>query len=273
MQNPPPTLLELAKNGDIEAFQQLFAGFQDALRAYLYRLLAHRSDAEDLSHDTFIQAFSKIGSFSEKSSLKTWVFQIATNLAMNYLRRRNRWTEDVMQQGKQWALSHPDVMDEVVQVGRASPENTYEMRHHIDTCFTCMGKTLPIEQQVAVILKDMYDFSVADIALMLEKTPGVVKHLLVEGRATLTDVFQRRCALVNKEGVCNQCSELNGLYNPRQDQQAARMQLDLVKGSTRYDRERLYTLRVELIKGMDPLRSGGAGIQEVLMRCNVAAMG
>ena len=273
MEPSPATLLAMAQQGDIEAFQQLFAGFQDQLRAYLYRLLANRSDAEDLTHDTFIQGFRKIDSFSGKASLKTWIFQIATNLALNYLRKRNRWSQDVLEQGKQLALSTPTLMAEVVKAGQDSPENTFEMRHHIDTCFTCMGKTLPVEQQVAVILKDMYDFSVAEIASVLEKSEGVVKHLLIGGRGTLAEVFEQRCALVNKQGVCNQCSELNGLYNPRQDQQAERNRLDLVKGSSRFDREKLYAMRVELVKGIDPLRCSGANIQEVLMRCNALAMG
>ncbi len=59
----------------------------------------------------------------------------------------------------------------------------------------------------------------------------------------MMDVFERKCALINKEGVCNQCSELNGWFNPKQDQQEALNQLSLVKGSKKICREELYELR------------------------------
>ena len=70
-----------ALNGDINAFQSLFAAFQPQLKSYLYRLLANRNDAEDLTHDTFIRAFDQLHTFKGESTLKTWVFRIATNLA------------------------------------------------------------------------------------------------------------------------------------------------------------------------------------------------
>lgn len=70
-------LLDQATRGDIKAFHQLYAPFQRSLKSYLYRLTASRTDAEDLTHDTFVRAFDKLVSFKGKSSLKTWVF---TNL-------------------------------------------------------------------------------------------------------------------------------------------------------------------------------------------------
>ncbi len=73
--------LKKALEGDINSFQQLFAEFQEPLKSYLYRLLASRSDADDITHDTFIRAYDKLHLYRGESSLKTWVFQIATNLA------------------------------------------------------------------------------------------------------------------------------------------------------------------------------------------------
>ena len=87
--NNPKIDLNKAQEGDIQAFQRLFAPFQDALKSYLYRMLASRADAEDLAHDTFLQAFEKVATFTEQSTLKTWVFRIATNLACNFLKRKS----------------------------------------------------------------------------------------------------------------------------------------------------------------------------------------
>lgn len=79
--------------------------------------------------------------------------------------------------------------------------------------------------------------------------------------------------VVNKNGACQQCSELNGWFNPRQNQQEALMKNNLVKGAKKYQREELYFLRAKLVKAIDPLRSKGAALQEILLHCNNLAMG
>jgi RNA polymerase sigma-70 factor, ECF subfamily len=266
-------VLKNALNGDIVAFQNLFIAFQNQLKSYLYRLVTDRNVAEDLAHDTFVKAFDKLATFKGNSSLKTWVFQIATHLAYDHLRRYKRWSPDAQDKAKALALGDKTVYDAINRVSYASGEGAYDMREHIDFCFTCISKTLPIEQQVALILKDVYDFSVKEIAQILDNSEGVIKHLLVDSRKTMTDVFDHRCALINKNGTCNQCSELNGVHNPKQNQQAALMQLDLVKASKKFNREELYTMRAKLVKNIDPLRSNGADLQDVIMRCTRQAIG
>lgn len=264
--------LQQALNGDINAFQTLFSEFQPQLKSYLYRLLANRSDAEDILHDTFIRAFDKINLFKGTSSLKTWVFQIATNLAYNYLNKRNRWTEDSAEQAKKLVMGNHSLAESIENVNKVSSYGRYEIKEHINTCFTCIGKTLLIENQIAIILKDIYDFSIKEIGQIMDKSEGVVKYILQDARKTMIEVFDRRCALINKEGICNQCSELNGWLNPKQDQQEAINKLSLKKGSTKYDREELYELRKTLVRNIDPLQSEGHELQEALMRCNRIAM-
>jgi RNA polymerase sigma-70 factor, ECF subfamily len=265
--------LKNALAGDINAFQELFIGFQPLLKSYLFRLLANRNDAEDITHDTFIKAFDKLSTFKGESSLKTWVFQIATNLSYNYLQRQKRWTADVSEQAKKLVLGNEKLRNEIIKVHETAPDAKYDMKEHIDTCFTCIAKNLPIENQIALMLKDVYDFSVAEICTILDKTEGVVKYLLQDGRKTMANIFDNRCALVNKNGVCHQCSELNGWFNPKENQQEALMKLDLVKGSKKFNREELYQMRTELVKAIDPLRSAGTSLQEILLNCNRMAMG
>lgn len=266
-------ILKRALGGDINSFQELFSKFQPQLRSYLYRLTASRSDADDLVHDTFIKAFDKISGFKAESSLKTWVFQIATHLAYNYLKKRNRWTADVSEQAKKLVLSNEKLRGAIVKVTETSTDARYDIKEHIDTCFTCISKNLPIENQIALMLKDVYDFSVNDIGLILDKTEGVVKYLLQDARKTMIDIFDSRCALISKNGVCNQCSELNGWFNPKQNQQEALMKIDLARESKRYNREQLFEMRTSLVKAIDPLKSQGNELQEILLKCNKMAMG
>ncbi|MGD1840497.1 MAG: RNA polymerase sigma factor [Thermonemataceae bacterium] len=264
--------LQKALEGDINAFQSLFAEYQDALKSYLFRLLASRADADDLTHDTFIKAFDALSSFKGKSSLKTWTFSIATNLALNYLKKRQRWTEDVSERAKKMVLARPDLAAKIENIAHHSPYGQYTIREHINTCFTCISKNLPIENQIVLILKDVYDFSVKEIMVIMTKTEGVVKYLLQNGRKTMTDIFDKRCALVNKKGACHQCSELNGWFNPKQDQQEALLQIKLVKAAKKQDKAALYTLRSKLVKAIDPLKSAGNELQEILLACNRMAM-
>ena len=273
MESKKTVLLKKATEGDINAFQELFVAFQDQLKSYLFRLLANRSDADDLAHDTFIRAYDKLHLFKGQSTLKTWVFQIGTNLAYNYLKKRNRWTADVSAQAKRLVLENATLRGAIQKVSQTSNYATYDIKEHIDLCFTCIGKNLPIENQCALILKDIYDFSVKEIMIILEKTEGVVKYLIQVARKTMVEIFDKRCALVNKNGVCHQCSELNGWFNPKQNQQEALMKIKMVRQASQLDHKKLFNLRTELVKNIDPLKSAGNELQEILMRCNRMAMG
>lgn len=265
--------LKSAMGGDINAFQTLFAEFQNQLKSYLYRLLTDRNDIEDLTHDTFIKAFSKISTFNGDSSLKTWVFSIATNLAYDHLKKKKRWQADAQDRGADLAIGSEEVKRAFWTVHDNSNAGAYDMKEHMDFCFTCISKTLPIENQVALILKDVYDFQTKEICLILGKTEGVVKHLLNDARTTMTDIFDYRCALVNKQGVCHQCSHINEIFNPKQNQQEELMKLELVKASKKYNREELFALRTVLIKEIDPLRASGADLHDEIMKCVRTSIG
>ena len=260
------TPLELAKSGDINAFHQLFSPFQKELKAFIYRIVTDRSDAEDLTHDVFVKAFDKVGTFHDKSSLKTWVFTIASNMCIDFLRGRKRWESDNQDRSREYAESSMDVREAFINTNKYGAHGTFEIKEHIDFCFTCISKTLPIEQQIALILKDIYDFTLKEICEILNQSPGVVKHYLHDSRKTMTITFDHRCALVSKKGVCHQCSQLNGYFNPKQDAQYELMKLDLVKNVENRDKEKLYQLRTELIKQIDPLNSEGSDLHEIFMQ-------
>lgn len=265
--------LKKAINGDINAFQQLFLEFQAPLKSYLYRLLTDRNDVDDLAQDTFVKAFDKIGTFTGASSLKTWVFRIATNLAYDFLRNRKRWAPDAQDKARSLAMSTPEIGEAFIHVQQHSPYGTYDVREHIDFCFTCIAKTLTIEQQVALILKDIYHFSRKEISEIMDKTEGVVKHLLFDARQLMIDIFDQRCALINKDGVCHQCTELAGIYNPKQTQREELLKIKMVAEAESSGKRRLYELRSQLAAEIDPLRSEGADMQDIIMQCTRQAVG
>lgn len=265
-------ILKRALKGDIVAFQSLFSEFQPQLKSYLYRLLTDRNDTDDLTHDTFVKAFDKVTTFKGKSTFKTWVFQIATNLAYDFLKKKKRWLPNAQDQAKSFAMSSEYIQQLFVMTHQTSSRGRYEIKEHIDFCFTCISKTLTLEEQIAIILKDIYAFSRKEIANILNKTEGVVKHLLFNGRQTMIDIFDNRCALINKKGTCHQCTELAGIYNPKQTQQEELLKIKMVKDSENASKEQLYQLRSDLVAAIDPIQSEGADMQDIIMQCTRLAI-
>lgn len=257
--------LAAAQQGDIKAFYALYSAFKDDLRSYLYRLVADRDDADDLAQDTFVRAFDRIGTFEGRSSLKTWVFAIATHLAMDLLRHRQRWPTDVLDRAREEAIAHEEVRRYLANVHAAGPQGAFEIREHIDFCFTCISKTLVLEEQVALLLRDVYRFRTREVAAIMDTGESAVKHYVHRARRTMAQVFDGRCALVRQEGPCHQCSQLNGWFNPQQDLQQALVSIEMVRASTRANRERLLALREHLVRGINPLATHGCDLHEAFL--------
>ncbi|NJN42070.1 MAG: hypothetical protein HC811_07470 [Flammeovirgaceae bacterium] len=77
----------------------------------------------------------------------------------------------------------------------------------------------------------------------------------------MISIFDGRCALINKEGVCHQCSELNGIFNPKQNTQEELMKIDLVAEAESGDKEHLFDLRMNILKEIDPFTSTSSELQ------------
>lgn len=81
----------------------------------------------------------------------------------------------------------------------------------------------------------------------------MVKYYLHTGRSKMINIFEGRCALINKAGVCHKCPELNGIFNPKQNTQEELMKIDLVKEFEKGDKEHLFDLRMQILSEIDPL--------------------
>lgn len=254
-------------------FDTLVRQYQAELKSYLYRFTTSKEDTEDIAQETFAKAFQKLDTFKGNSSFKTWLFSIATNLAKDHLRARQRWTTVAQDKCKELIGSSPHLAKELHQINATSENGKYEIREHIDFCFTCITKTLTLEQQLSLMLADIYDFKVKEIGEILNATTGVVKHYLHDARTIMQIVFEQRCALVNKKGICHQCSELNGFNNAKAETQRIIAEMELVKASQDPDKNLLFAMRTEIVKAIDPLNSGGTNLHDFLLQCTCKANG
>jgi RNA polymerase sigma-70 factor, ECF subfamily len=238
-----------------------FELFQRELKSFLLRMTASAQDAEDIVQETYLKAHSKIDTFRGESSLKTWVFSIASNLAKDLLKSKKRWPENVTDICKDAALGNRQFFQEAMQIRQTSPQGNFEIKEHIAFCFTCVSKSLPLEGQLVLLLKEVYGFKVREISQILRLSEAMVKYHLHVSRNKMIEIFDHRCSLINKQGICYQCTELNGIFNPKQNAQEELVKIEMARESQTKSKEELFDLRLKILQELDPFESGAAELQ------------
>ena len=200
-------LVERAQQGDRDAFGSLVEPWRKPLFGYIYRMVTLRQDAEDLLQDVFIRVLEDIRSYRGEARFKSWLFGIATHACLDHLRKRKRWRVEAQLIGEREATANPENIVHLRAL-MAGPGFTYETREHIAFCFSCIARTLEPEEQAAVMLKEVLEFTNQEAAAILRLSEPVFRHRLSDARAKMTQAFDGLCALINKAGVCYQCQGL-----------------------------------------------------------------
>ena len=227
----------------------------------MLRMTASVQDAEDLVQETYLRAQAKIHTFRGESLLKTWVFSIASNLARDLVKSRERWPENVTDICREAALGSRHFFQEAFKIRDTSPRGSFEIREHIAFCFTCISKSLPLEEHLVVLLKEVYGFKVREVSQILRLSEAMVKYHLHVSRNKMIAIFDHRCSLINKQGICHQCTELNGIYNPRQKAQEELVKIEMAREAENRTRDDLFELRMRILRELDPFESGAADLE------------
>lgn len=246
----------MTHNDYIQAFLQ----FEKELRSFLFRLLTNRQDTEDIYQETYIKVHQNLNSFKGESSFKTWVFAIAVNLSKNHLNRQKRWLENAQDYGALLHVHSPEHWTRFRNVFESTTERNYDIKEHITYCFNCINRTLELNQQICLLLKEVYAFKVAEIMQITGLSEGVVKHAIADARRHMVRIFDGRCSFVNKKGVCYQCTTLKGYLNPKQNAQVEALKVKMVKEGDNPDKQYLLDLRLDLVRQIDPLQAPNAGM-------------
>lgn len=251
-------------------FQSLFKEHQPSLKSFIYRLVTNTEDVEDLCQETFIKAFKNINSFQEKSSFKTWLFAIANNLVKDHYKANKRWARNAQDNCSQ-SIKNSSELQQQAMDGYSNGQ--FEIKNHIDYCFTCVMKYLPIDRHIAIMLADIYDFKVSEIAQIMNKSLGSIKHVLFTGRKTMKQVFAEDCTLIHKSGACWKCSELSNTGNPKAETQQKIAALEMVKVKDEVDSTQLYRLRTALVKAINPMECSSFNLHDFLLNQTDRATG
>ena len=238
-----------------------FVTLQAELKSFLLRMTASVQDAEDIVQDTYVKAQAKIDSFRGESSLKTWIFSIAANLARDLLKSKKRWPETVTDICREQALGSRQFLQEAIHIRESSPQGNFEIKEHIAFCFTCIAKSLRLDEHLVLLLKEIYGFKVREISQILQMSEAMVKYHLHNSRSRMIEIFDRRCSLINKQGICHQCTELNGIFNPKQKAEAELVKIEMAREAENRSGEELFELRMKILQELDPFQSGAAELQ------------
>jgi RNA polymerase sigma-70 factor (TIGR02960 family) len=190
-------LIERARTGDGEAFRELTDPYRRELQVHCYRFLGSLQDAEDALQDILLAAWRGIGRFEGRASVRTWLYQIATNRCLNMLRSARRQAAEFSVPGVDppepsglgevtWLEPYPDGLLEGVPL-TSGPEARYEAREAISLAFVTALQTLPPRQRAVLILRDVLGFSAAETAGMLSATADSVNSALKRARAAVQD--------------------------------------------------------------------------------------
>ena len=193
-------LIAKAAAGDHDAFRALVEPHSHELQVHCYRILGSLQDAEDALQETLVSAWRNLGEFGQRSSLRTWLYKIATNRCLSMLRadsRRPRIATPLPEatlpeptgagDAPPWLEPYPDVLLDHLVDQRPGPEARYETTEAISLAFITALQLLPSRQRAALVLRDVLGYHAAEVAQMLDTTQEAVSSALKRARATVDD--------------------------------------------------------------------------------------
>jgi RNA polymerase sigma-70 factor (ECF subfamily) len=184
-------LLAAARAGDERAFAQLTSPYRRELQVHCYRMLGSLHDAEDLVQETMLRAWRRLGAFEGRTSLRRWLYAIATNACLNKLEREPRVL--LFPAGEDadppplarvsWLEPYPDSLLPDAAVG--DPQARLDLRESVALAFLAAIQHLPPRQRAMLVLFDVLGWSAAETAELLQTSVAAVNSGLQRARATL----------------------------------------------------------------------------------------
>ena len=189
--------LSRARVGDEDAFRELIDPYRAGLQLHCYRILGSLQDAEDQLQETLLAAWRGLEKFEERTSLRSWLYRIATNRCLNALRDRRRRPQEVPSMVEPppptrrvepiWLEPYPDVLLEGLADTAPGPDARYEMRESVGLAFVAALQHLPPRQRAALVLRDVLGFHTSEVAGILDSSEASIKGALQRARATVDE--------------------------------------------------------------------------------------
>jgi len=188
----PAQLLALARSGDQQAFADLVGPYLRELHVHCYRMLGSFQDAEDVMQEVLVRAWRHLDRFENRSSVRQWLYRIATNRCLTFQARAATATAGA------GLVPPPPNAPEVEVVALQpypdsrlgllpdhDPQARYDLRESVDLAFLSAIQLLPARQRAVLLLRDVLAFSAAETAGLLDTTVAGVNSALQRSRTAL----------------------------------------------------------------------------------------
>ena len=205
-----PELLDAARGGDDDAFRRIVEPHRQELHAHCYRMLGSVHDAEDAVQDTLLRAWRGLPRFEGRSSLRSWLYRIATNACLDRISQRPRRALPVDHgpaagehvgpgdplAESTWVEPYPDEQQDL-PAGYGSPEARYEQRESVELAFIVALQRLPATQRAVLILRDVLGFSAREVAETLATTVASANGALRRARKAVAQAVPAQSQQAN----------------------------------------------------------------------------
>jgi len=174
-------LVKRAKRGDLSAYDELVRRYQERIYATVYHMTSNHEDANDLAQEAFIKGFQALKSFKGGSSFYTWVYRIAVNKTINFLKQRKNKANMSLDDLDFNAEHHPDL---VALISEKTPRREISLTELQEKLNIAMQK-LSEHHRLVVTLHDVQGLSHEEIAKVMECNIGTVRSRLFYARQQL----------------------------------------------------------------------------------------
>ena len=174
-------LVQAARSGDQGAFETLVKANQAMAYQLAYRMTGNPEDAADLTQEVFLSAWRSLSRFQEQSSFGTWIYRMATNASIDFLRREKRRQVLSMTMEEDSEERQAQVPDE-----RYSPHRLLEQKEARQAVANALAALSPEHRQV-LVLREMEGLSYQEIGRLLDLEEGTVKSRIARARLALRD--------------------------------------------------------------------------------------
>jgi RNA polymerase sigma-70 factor (ECF subfamily) len=192
--------LQAAQRGDEGAYQRIVEAHRGELHAHCYRMLGSTHDAEDALQEAMLRSWKSIDRFEGRSSLKSWLYTIATNVCLTQIERRPKRvlpvdygpaTDPHTGPGEPvvesiWIEPYPDERLNL-EAGLAGPDAQYDQRESLELAFVAALQHLPATQRAILILREVLGFSAKEVADALDITVAAVNSGLQRARKAVDE--------------------------------------------------------------------------------------
>ncbi len=174
-------LVRRARRGDLQAYDDLVRRYQERIYATIYHMTSNHEDANDLAQDTFIKAYQALKSFKGGSSFYTWVYRIAVNKTINFLKQRKNRTHMSLNDLDFNAEHDPDMLALVSDKTPRREANLNELQEKLNEALQKLSEP----HRLVVTLHDVQGLAHDEVAEIMECNIGTVRSRLFYARQQL----------------------------------------------------------------------------------------